>query len=56
MSTRRTRRGAGAWAWIGGIGLATAIAYGYVNNLSKANVKRFEESSTALPHEKDWVI
>jgi len=44
-----------AWGLMGAVGLGTAIAYGFVNAQSKANVKRFEESSTALPHEKDWV-
>ena len=54
MSSRRG--GSATLGWIGAIGLGTAITYGLVNNQSKANVRRFEESSTALPHEKDWVI
>ena len=57
MSTRRARGGAGgkAMAWMGAIGLGTFLASSFVNNRSKANVKHFEESSTALPHERDWV-
>ena len=55
MSARRGGGRGAAYGWIGAITLGTAIAYGFVNNQSKANVKRFEESSPALPHEKDWV-
>jgi len=41
-------------AWMGAIGLGTFLASSFVNSRSKANVKHFEESSTALPHERDW--
>ena len=49
------RRGVAAVGWVGATGLLTVLGYAFVKAQDKANVRRFHEASTALPHERDWV-
>ena len=48
-------RRASTWIWIGATVAFTAVGYAFVKSRDKANVKHFQETSTMLPHEKDWV-